>query len=405
MTRYKQTVIFSLLDSPAFGGAEQYMFSQLYSLSKKGYKIILATNNNFVKKEILLRLTTDDTKTFSVINAPYKLDAIGNFRGLVKFFLSLPRATIWCFFTLHRLKSKYGKVLCLWAGFSDRLVFSFIARYFNLSIIWVEIGPLEPTFKRNIGFPRVLYRLSEWIPKHIITISLFTKKSIIENSHFKDSDCTLVYPGTKVFSVSEINKYKSKAYKWILQENLRNKKLIGLVARLAHENEILMVLRAFSLYLQKQSSEDIVLIIAGDGPQRTELEKLSQKLKIANRVRFLGFVSEEQKRVVLAACYFFIFPRAWDLDGFGITTIEAMSLGLPVLTTDFGPQVEIVTNDKEGYRYKPHDSKNLASHIKKMIGLNPEKWRTMSKEAFARARDFSDANSHSAMLSIIRSIS
>ena len=100
----KKKVIFSLLDSPSFGGAEQYVFGHLRFLNRNGFNILLATNNETVKKEFLKRLRPKDRKTFVIKRLPYKLDAIGNLRGLIKFFLSLPKATLWCFLTLKRLK-------------------------------------------------------------------------------------------------------------------------------------------------------------------------------------------------------------------------------------------------------------------------------------------------------------
>src|SRR5256885_8646752 len=118
----KQKAIFSLLDTPAFGGAEQYMFSHLYFLMQQGYAIVLATNNPKVRDEILSRLSSIEKKNFLVVTAPYRLDAIGNWKGLTKFILSLPRSMYWCFKTLQDITQRYENVICLWPGFSDRLV-------------------------------------------------------------------------------------------------------------------------------------------------------------------------------------------------------------------------------------------------------------------------------------------
>jgi glycosyltransferase involved in cell wall biosynthesis len=396
-----ETVIFSLLDTPAFGGAEQYMFSHLQFLHQKGYHIVLATNNQKVKEIILGRLTKKQKETFHVIPLPYRLDAIGNIRGLIKFFIALPKAYMWCNQTLEELNKRYKKVICLWPGFSDRLAFSNIAHSQKCPLIWIEIGPLEPTFKHNFHFPQFLYKLAEKYPNHIVTTSLFTKKSILRNTHFKNTDITLVYPGTKLFSNKEILNYREEGKKWQKKEKLEKKIVIGLVARLAAENEVDMVIRAISFYKQKNETTNIVLTIIGDGPVKKDLEMLVEKLEIKDTVRFTGFVSEEEKLVMLSACTFFIFPRAWDLDGFGMTTIEAMSLGIPVLTTDFGPQIEIVTDGKEGFRYKPHNSKDLAKKIEKMLSLKTSQRQKMSKNSLERVTLFSDNKSHEIMFDVL----
>src|SRR5579859_3630095 len=150
-------VIFSLLDTPAFGGAEQYMFSQLSFLSKHGYSVVLATNNEAVKKEILSRLSVGEQRNFQVITAPYRLDAIGNWKGLLKYFLAAPVGITWCVWILFSLKKRFGNVVCLFPGWSDRVTFSPFVKLLRVPLIWIEIGPLKPVFQRNWGFPKLLY--------------------------------------------------------------------------------------------------------------------------------------------------------------------------------------------------------------------------------------------------------
>lgn len=400
----KPLTVFSLLDTPAFGGAEQYMFSHLNHLNQEGYEVTLATNNQKVEKEIRSRLKPGQEKTFRIIKLPYLLDAIGNWKGLVKYFGGLPKAYLWCANTLRQLTHEYSTVVCLWPGFSDRLSFSRLAKQFHCPLIWIEIGPLEPTFKKTFGYPRLLYHTAENQPDHIITTSLFTKKSIVGNSRFSDTDITLIYPSTELFSYKQIAKYKRKAEVWKKKNGLIGTQLICLVARLATENEVDMVINAFSLYSKHNGKLTSKLLIIGDGPIRKDLEALTHKLGLADRIIFTGFVTEEDKRMFFAGCTFFVFPRAWELDGFGMTTIEAMSLGLPVLTTDFGPQVEIITDGIEGFKYKPHDSEDLAKKIEKMMTLDTKKHSRMSQNAINRVQDFAEASAHKKMLSVIRSV-
>ncbi len=400
-----KSAIFSLLDTPAFGGAEQYMFSHLYNLSQQGYHIILATNNPQVDKEISSRLTSADREKFHIIEAPYRLDAIGNWKGLVKFFISLPYALFWCASTLRALKQQYGEVLCLWPGFSDRLVFSHLVKMFSCPLLWIEIGPLEPTFKKNFGFPKLLYRLSEKLPDHVITTSLFTKASILTNSSIKSDAITLIYPSIHIFSERQLREYRKLSENLMKNIQVDDKKVIVTMARLAHENEIANVISAYATFLSKANHADSILVIIGDGPQRTELIQLVKRLKLNDRIRFTGFVTEQEKLGILLRAEFFIFPRAWELDGFGMTTIEAMSVGLPVLTTDFGPQIEIVSQNQEGFRYLPHNSDSLAEYISKMMSLDSSNYKKMKQSAQKRADYFSDRRFHKIMLSTIRRFS
>ena len=399
-------VIFSLLDSPAFGGAEQYLFSNLKFLNNHGFEIVLATNNEQVKNELKSRLSLKEQETFKIINAPYRLDAIGNLKGLVKYFFSLPKALIWCFFALKNLKKKHKKIICLWSGFSDRLSFSFIANLLNCDLIWIEFGPLSPVFKKNFGFPKYLYNFASNFPKYLITISKFTKIDILKHSEFKNQNIEIIYPGIKIFTKDEIKKLKLKFDAWRKKEGLENKKIIGLVGRLASESEIDHVLMAFSIVIKNLESTDsqIELLIIGDGPDRKKYEDLAKKNKIDNLVKFVGFVSEDNKAILLSGCDFFIFPRAWELEGFGMTTIEAMSLGLPVLVPDFGPQIEIVTDNKEGFKYLPHDILDLSLKIIKMLNLDSKQVNLLSENSFKRASDFSEDKMHNSFLLTLKTL-
>ncbi len=388
----KKKVIFSLLDSPSFGGAEQYVFGHLRFLNRNGFNILLATNNETVKKEFLKRLNPKERKTFVITRLPYKLDAIGNLRGLIKFFLSLPKATLWCFLTLKRLKKNFDEITCLWPGFSDRLVFSPIAKFYGCSLIWIEIGPLHPVFERNFGFPKILYRLSERFPDALVTTSLYSMRSILRYSKISKEKVNLIYPGIKTFPERRLTKAKKGSLI-----------IFSVVARLAHENEVDMVIRAFSICL-KAGTKNVRLWIIGTGPQEEKLKELTRTLSLNNYVHFFGFLNEDEKIQKIRASDFFIFPRAWSWDGFGITTIEALSQGIPVLTSRFGPQIEIIRDDIEGFLYKPHDPLDLSRKMVKIVNLPKRKSSEMQKNALGRANYFSKEKSNHQILTLIRSL-
>jgi glycosyltransferase involved in cell wall biosynthesis len=105
---------------------------------------------------------------------------------------------------------------------------------------------------------------------------------------------------------------------------------------------------------------------------------------------------------MLSASTAFIFPRAWELDGFGMTTIEAMALGVPIVTTNFGPQIEIVKDGIDGFRYKPHDSNDLAKKLEQIVTLSAAKRNSMKKASLERVKAFADNISHQKMLEIIQ---
>ncbi len=348
-------VIFSLLDTPAFGGAEQYMFSHLSFLSKHGYEVVLATNNEVVRKEILSRLNAEEQKKFQVITAPYRLDAIGNWKGLVKYFLAAPYAIFWCGWILFSLQKKYDETICFFAGWSDRVTFSPIVNFFGSPLVWIEFGPLEPVFERNWGFPKVLFFLTKNLPNHFVTISQWTMNSMINTGRISRDKIALIYPGIKSWTAKELTAYKKAGQVEFKKRKLNDSKVIGYIGRLASENQIDLLLRAFALLKEKK----VKLLIIGAGPEKLLYQNLTKQLGIEKDVHFAGFVDEQLKLSLLSCCDLFVFPGAWKWEGFGITTIEVLSLGVPVITPDFGPQKEIIVNGISGLHFVPNDQKSL----------------------------------------------
>lgn len=112
-------------------------------------------------------------------------------------------------------------------------------------------------------------------------------------------------------------------------------------------------------------------------------------------------MSEKQKQIVLASADLFIFPRAWNLDGFGMTTIEALALGTTVLTTDFGPQREIVVNAKQGFRYRPHDTIDLAKKIKMIFSLDKNLITLINKNGLKKVNKFDEEKANKKVLKIV----
>lgn len=328
-------MIFSLLDTPAYGGAEEYLLTVLSHLQKNGEHIVLATNNAQVKEKC--------DSSITVIHLPYRLDAIGNWKGLVKYFLALPGSIVWLIQTIHAFKSP---VICLFPGYTDRLSFSPVVKWLGCTLIWLEYGPLEPTFSRNHGFPRLLYAIGRTFPDKIVTISEWTKRSLVNVGKIQEGRIQIIYPGVET-NEGQREKVKGKRF------------TVVTVARLAKEKEIDLLLKAWSM----ARVENAQLVVVGDGPERSYLESLARNLGVQRSVKFVGFVPTAEKMRLLANADLFVFPSAWELEGFGMTTIEAMAAGVPVITTGYGPQAEIITNGKNGWFFTPHSADDLASKI------------------------------------------
>lgn len=84
------------------------------------------------------------------------------------------------------------------------------------------------------------------------------------------------------------------------------------------------------------------LIIAGDGPLREDLQAHARRLGLGERVRFVGFVPEDRLPDHYRAADLVVMPSR-ALEGFGLTTVEALACGTPVVGTPVGATPEILT--------------------------------------------------------------
>ena len=80
---------------------------------------------------------------------------------------------------------------------------------------------------------------------------------------------------------------------------------------------------------------EALLMIAGRGPQRSELDAQVAALGLADNVRFLGFIADDDLPLVYRAADIAVMPSR-ELEGFGLTAVEALAAGTPVLVTPVG---------------------------------------------------------------------
>jgi glycosyltransferase involved in cell wall biosynthesis len=106
---------------------------------------------------------------------------------------------------------------------------------------------------------------------------------------------------------------------------------------------------------------DVVLQIAGQGDDRPRLEREARAAGVAEAVRFLGFVSEEDKRRLLREAWAVVLPS--PKEGWGITNVEAAACGTPALASDSPGLRESVRNGETGFLVPHGDVGALAARM------------------------------------------
>ena len=150
--------------------------------------------------------------------------------------------------------------------------------------------------------------------------------------------------------------------------------------RLVHKKGFNLLIHGFAKVLKEHP--DLQLIIAGDGEEMPALNALVAELKLENDVSLVGFVERSQLAEYLNGCEMFVLPSR--IEPVGIVTLEAMSVGKPVLVTRVGGVPDIVEHGKSGWMVEP-DSSALAEGMLHLLN-RPELMHELGRNGQQRMR-------------------
>jgi glycosyltransferase involved in cell wall biosynthesis len=111
------------------------------------------------------------------------------------------------------------------------------------------------------------------------------------------------------------------------------------IRRLAHRMGLEHLIDA--LERVRQRVPDVLLLIGGSGPLASQLKTQIDAAGLQNHVRLLGFVPEDELPLAYRAANVSIVPTT-ALEGFGLTTVESLAAGTPVLVSPRGGLPEVV---------------------------------------------------------------
>lgn len=184
----------------------------------------------------------------------------------------------------------------------------------------------------------------DWLLSHVTkkiictseTVAAFTEKQ----EHIKHSKFAVIHSGVDLTQLKALTTNEDRRS---VREELglaEETKIFLNVARLAEQKSQDKLIQAFALFLNEQvEKEAYVLVIVGEGKERSTLEGLVRSLHIEKNVILTG-VRTDVPRFYNAADFFVSSSR---IEGFSIVHAEAMAFGLPIVTTKTaGPDVMVV---------------------------------------------------------------
>ncbi|MDD2728587.1 glycosyltransferase family 4 protein [Malikia sp.] len=181
---------------------------------------------------------------------------------------------------------------------------------------------------------------------------------------------------------SDFNNYLIAPHAWREKINLPIKStLVFCAARLVPIKNFRIFLDTAKLVIN--DSPDTIFVIAGSGPELTELENHARQLDITGNVHWLGPL--HGKELVDAYHAADVFLSTSDYEGFGLTLVEAMAAGKPVVSTAVGGTVDIVVDGGTGRLCPAGNAESLAAAVLELLN-DPVKAKTWGQCGQERAR-------------------
>lgn len=125
------------------------------------------------------------------------------------------------------------------------------------------------------------------------------------------------------------------------------------------------------------------LILVGDGPERYACEKLVRELQICDKVIFIGKVRDTAH--VLELSDVFLLPS--ETESFGLAALEAMAVGVPVISSNTGGIPEVNIHGETGYLSNVGDTEDMAINTLKIL-KDDEQLKQFKDNALNRSRYF-----------------
>lgn len=128
----------------------------------------------------------------------------------------------------------------------------------------------------------------------------------------------------------------------------------------------------------KLSNFKLNFVIAGSGEEEQKSKDVVNRYKLDNQFKFVGWVNGEQKKQLLKDSDIFVLPSYNE--GLPVAILEAMSYGIPVISTNVGSIEEAIKHEYNGFIHSPGDINMLKEYIEGLV-VDSKKWKRFSENS------------------------
>jgi glycosyltransferase involved in cell wall biosynthesis len=205
-----------------------------------------------------------------------------------------------------------------------------------------------------------------------ITVSAATKKRIIECLGIDADHIHVVPNGVDFEGIRKITEHIRKDTNRVVY-----------VGRLVRHKNVEQVIKLVSEL--RKLGFDVKADIVGDGSEREKLEAFSSALHLSGQVRFWGFIPQKQVAKLVSLATVFVNPSF--VEGFGLTLLEAMAAGTPVVAYDLEAYREYARDEQNCLLAPGYDFEQLLDRAARILS-DPVTTNQISRSGIETARQF-----------------
>ena len=348
-----QNICLTIHSLATHGGEERMCVLLANELSKRGYKIIVVTLNQFVNERSWF-IVNENVKTYTLRRNRYEKKLFS-----YKFFERLP------LLRYKRILQKNNIDIVIDVDIHQSLVTTKVTKGTDIKVISWDHFNYE-RFRKRWSYNIMLdcFHSGE-----VDKLVLLTKSDIVpyvEKERFPETFICQIYNPSPI----ESEKYME-----------HNQKIVLAIGRYNEQKGFDMLLQSWSLV--EQQCNNWKLEIVGDGPMRSSMEKQIMNLNLKN-VQLSHYTDEIIEKYKNAS----IYVLSSRYEGFPLVLLETQAMSLPVVSFDCktGPN-EIIKDGYNGFLVEPENTEILAEKILTLINDDVIR-KQMSRNAFEESKKY-----------------
>lgn len=192
----------------------------------------------------------------------------------------------------------------------------------------------------------------------LIAVSDFTRRELLQYYKVKEAKIHVIHNGV------DVNKFKPETDKLKAKKelgfNLEDKAILS-VGRLYARKGLFALIESMALVTRKFRNAKLIIAGKGLSDEMKKLVSYATKLGVKDKIVFTGYFPDKKLPRLYQAADVFAFSTFYENLPFAV--LEALSTGLPVVTTNVGGIPEMIEDGKNGFLVEPANSRGLANRI------------------------------------------